>query len=116
MIEGSNMSAYSIPGFVIIGETNADDIIKSVCEYFCITETELRDKSHKPNIVFPRFIAMYLLRVECKLSLINIAKIFGKRDHTTVINAKKKIEDFISINDETTISSLKEIRRDIKIK
>jgi chromosomal replication initiation ATPase DnaA len=46
----------------------------------------------------------------------SIAKIFGKRDHTTVMNAKKKINDFISIKDEITISSLKAIRGAIKIK
>jgi chromosomal replication initiator protein len=116
MIEVSNMSAYSIPGFVIIGEANAGEVIRSVCEYFDITEAEMKKDSHKPNIVFPRFIAMYLLSVECKLSLMSIAKIFGKRDHTTVMNAKKKINDFISIKDEITISSLKAIRRAIKTK
>jgi chromosomal replication initiator protein len=116
MIEVSNMSAYSIPGFVIIGEVNPDEVIRSVCEYFDIAEAQLRDNSRKPNIIFPRFIAMYLLSVECKLSLGSIAKIFGKRDHTTVMNAKKRINDFISIKDETTISSLKAIRRAIKIK
>lgn len=116
MIEEINMSAYSIPGFIIRDEISTDAVISSVCDYFDITETELKNKSRKPDIIFPRFIAMYLLSVECKLSLYGVAKKLGKRDHTTIMNAKKRINGFILINDEKTISALKAIRISIKIK
>ena len=41
----------------------------------------------------PRQIAMFLLREHTENSLEDIGKIFGNRDHTTVIYAVNKVRD-----------------------
>ena len=39
-----------------------------------------------------RQVAMYMCRIHTESSLQQIAKDFGKKDHTTVLHALKKIE------------------------
>ncbi len=52
-------------------------------------------KSRKREIVIPRQIAMYLLRVESAYSLPVIGLNFGGRDHSTVIASIRTINDII---------------------
>ena len=63
------------------------------------------------DVTFPRQIAMYLCRNVAQLSLSNIGKGFGKRDHTTVIHACTKIEKEIQNNISTKriVESVKNI-------
>jgi chromosomal replication initiator protein len=43
-------------------------------------------------VVGPRQVAMYLLREETGLSLVDIGQQLGNRDHTTVMHGISKIE------------------------
>jgi chromosomal replication initiator protein len=45
------------------------------------------------NIAKPRHVAMYLARKHTSLSLPEIGRNFGGKDHTSVIHAVKKIEE-----------------------
>lgn len=66
-------------------------IIRTVSEFYDISEKELVDRSRKKEIVKPRQVAMYLLREELKCSFPFIGEKLGKKDHTTAIHAYKKI-------------------------
>ncbi|EKC53486.1 protein containing Chromosomal replication initiator, DnaA, partial [human gut metagenome] len=55
------------------------------------------------DITFPRQIAMYLCRNVANMSLPQIGKDFGKRDHTTVMHACNKIEKDIKESKETKL-------------
>ena len=66
-------------------------IIRTVAEFYDVSEKELIDHSRKKEIVKPRQIAMYLLRDELKCSFPFIGEKLGKKDHTTAIHAYKKI-------------------------
>ena len=68
-----------------------ENIQKIVAEYFKIRISDLSSKSKKQNITRPRQIAMCLARELTSQSLPEIGNAFGGRDHTTVINACKKI-------------------------
>jgi chromosomal replication initiator protein len=51
------------------------------------------DKTRKKNVSFPRQIAMYLSNLLIpQLSLKDIAQYYKRKDHTTVLHAKKTIE------------------------
>lgn len=71
---------------------SAQDIIKTVADFFEIPVEDLINRGRKQEIVEPRQIAMFLLRKILKMSYPSIGDKFGKRDHTTVIHACEKIE------------------------
>ena len=68
-----------------------DNIKKTVAEYYKIRVSDLLSKNRKQSITRPRQIAMTLARELTSHSLPEIGDNFGGRDHTTVINACKRI-------------------------
>jgi len=66
-------------------------IQKIVSSHFSLTPEELNSRRRTQNIVFPRQIAMYLCRKLMEVSLPDVGKMFGGRDHTTVIHSCEKI-------------------------
>jgi len=76
-----------------IQKVNLETIMQKVCEAFSISQAQIFDKTRKKNIVFPRQIAMYLSNLLIpQLSLKEIAQYYKRKDHTTVLHAKKTIE------------------------
>ena len=84
-------------------------IITTVAEHFDVTADDIKGSKRSQKVTFPRQIVMYLCREMTGLTLAGVAKALGKSDHTTVINAIKKIEKEMenSSDLETTISVLK---------
>ena len=70
-------------------------IIKKVCEFYNITESEIVGKKKTKEIVEPRQIAIYLIDDMLDIPLVTIGKLFGGRDHTTCGYARDKITDQI---------------------
>lgn len=70
---------------------NIDNIQKTVAEYFKIRVADLSSKNRRQSITRPRQIAMCLARELTSHSYPEIGEAFGGRDHTTVINACKRI-------------------------
>ena len=83
----------------------------SVCKYFNITQKDLQSSQRSNDITYPRQIGMYLCRILTNESFPKIGDSFGKRDHTTVMHAFKKIEKDIKDNQNTKliVESLKKI-------
>jgi chromosomal replication initiator protein len=77
---------------------NIENIKKSVADYYKIRVTDLTSKTRKQNITRPRQIAMCLARELTSHSLPEIGDAFGGRDHTTVINACKRINELKTQN------------------
>lgn len=70
---------------------SADDIINAVCKYFDITTQDIIGKKKNKEVVEPRMIAIYLINEILEIPLVSIGKMFGGRDHTTIMNARDKI-------------------------
>lgn len=85
-----------------------------VAKYFNIDKKDLVSTKKSNDIVYPRQIAMYLCRTSANMSFPQIARDFGKKDHTTVMHAYNKIEKEIKQNTNTKliVESLKNIIRD----
>ena len=89
--------------------TSKDKVISSVyiqetvAKYFNIDPKDLVGIKRSNDVVFPRQIAMYLCRCVPQLSLPQIGKDFGNRDHTTVLHACNKIEKEIKENKNTKL-------------
>lgn len=73
----------------------AQRVIESVGEFFSLTSAELKSQKRAQPLVFPRQIAMYLLRKNAHLSYKEIAQELGGRDHTTVIYSVNKVEEMV---------------------
>ena len=76
-------------------------IIDMVADHFHLTTNELCSQKRDSKIVYPRMIAMYLCRTMTDESLQTIASLVNKKDHTTVINAVRKIEKEMKTSEET---------------
>jgi chromosomal replication initiator protein len=72
---------------------NIDNIQKTVAEYFKIRIVDLSSKNRKQTVTRPRQMAMCLARELTSHSFPEIGDAFGGRDHTTVMNACKKINE-----------------------
>ena len=79
---------------------NITTIMAAVAENFEIKISDLKSKKRSRNISIPRQIAMYLCRTHTKLSLPEIGRQFGGKDHTTVIFAYKKTSENIIKNND----------------
>ena len=72
---------------------NIDNIQKTVAEYYKIRIADLSSKNRRQSITRPRQMAMSLARELTSHSFPEIGDAFGGRDHTTVINACKRINE-----------------------
>ncbi|NIZ40386.1 chromosomal replication initiator protein DnaA [Entomospira entomophila] len=90
------------------GTISTSKVQKIIADYFDVTVNDLKSKRKTKNIVYPRQLAMYILRQITDLSTTEIGLEFGGRDHTTVMHACQKIEDLkiIDPNIESTIRNL----------
>ena len=95
---------------------SADYIQEIVAKYFNIDKKDLISTKKSNDIVYPRQIAMYLCRAVGQMSFPKIGEEFGKRDHTTVMHAYKKIEKELKENSNTKliVESVKNIIKDSK--
>ena len=71
-------------------------IMNETAAYFGITMEELTGASRTHVLVTARQIAMYLCRELTDFSLPAIGRLFGNRDHTTVMHANKKIRQLMA--------------------
>lgn len=99
-----NLSPYVMAGLKSqympgsLKTVKADEIIEATCTYFGIERSEISEKCKKRHIVYARQIAIYLLCYNTSLTLKRISELFGQAvtDHTTVIHARQKINDYLS--------------------
>ena len=71
---------------------SVDAIQKKVAAHFDIRPLDLKAKKRNRAVVYPRQIAMYLVRTFTDFSLPEIGEYFGGRDHTTILYAYTKIQ------------------------
>ena len=75
-------------------------IISVVAEHFGVKPEDITSKKRNSEFVLPRQVVMYLCRELTNISQVNIGKLLGKKDHTTVIHGVKKIENDIAVNED----------------
>ena len=93
---------------------STNDIQRAVAEYFNVRVTDLRSKKRERNISLPRQVAMHLCKELTNLSLEDIGKSFGGKDHSTVIHAQKKIEKICKENNEIS-TAIKQIKKSLEL-
>jgi chromosomal replication initiator protein len=74
-------------------ELSVESILDVVTNHFDVNIDILRGKCRKKENVFPRQIAMYMLKELTNLPLKSIGYHFGGRDHSTVIHAVQAVSE-----------------------
>jgi chromosomal replication initiator protein len=77
-----------------------DSIQKAVAEKFQIRQAQLKEKSNTKKVVYPRQVAMYLVKELTDASLPEIGRAFGGKHHTTVLHSIGKIDKQRQTNPE----------------
>jgi len=78
----------------------AENVIKSVCNYFNIKIADIKSNKKLKEFVEPRQIAMYLIRNYTELSFPEIGDKFGGKDHSSIIYAVNKVKKNLQINED----------------
>jgi chromosomal replication initiator protein len=73
-----------------------DELLTEIAGILKFDVDALKGKSRQRPLVTARQIAMYVFRETTDLSYPAIARLFGGRDHTTVIHANEKIQRLMS--------------------
>lgn len=89
-------------------ELSVDNILEAITTHFDVDMQTLKGKCRKKENVFPRQVAMYMLKELTNLPLKSIGYHFGGRDHSTVIHAVQSISEAIESdkNVEKTVKKL----------
>ena len=88
-----------------------EDVVDAVCRRFEVRLAELQSRRRTHSIVFPRQIAMWLIRRLTSFSLEEIGSFFGGRDHSTVVYALGKISSRRRVDGEFNLL-LEDLERD----
>jgi len=80
------------------------DIQRAVCEVFGVEAASLKSDRKARSVAEPRMLAMWLARKYTRAALGEIGEYFGRRSHSTVVSAQKKIERLVSENAEISVA------------
>ena len=76
----------------VVKKITADLIMQTVADYYGLMMSDLTGPTRRREITVPRQIAIYLTREMTGMSLPQIGRFFGGRDHTTVLHSCKTVE------------------------
>jgi len=83
----------------LVAPVRPENILQSVCNYFGLEHKDLMSGRRQRTISLARSVAMYLVRKTAKLSFPEIGTRMGKRNHSTVISACRRIERAVAKNE-----------------
>jgi chromosomal replication initiator protein len=72
------------------------DIQKAVCHVFGLEAASLQSCGKGKRLSHPRMLAMWLARKHTRAALSEIGQFFGRRSHSTVISAQKRVDQWMA--------------------
>ena len=90
-----------------------EEIQRRVAAHYNINPAELSSSRRAQVVVRPRHVAMYLAKQLTSRSLPEIGRKFGKRDHTTVMYAIRRIEE-LRPKDPALDEDVEQLRRSLE--
>ncbi len=98
----------------ILGQTNdmiapqklvkPKEILSAVANFFDLRLAEITGPKRDKKIALARQIVMYLLRNDLKTSLMDIGRLLGDRDHTTVMYGVEKITQLLPSSEDLRVN------------
>ena len=87
-------------------------ILEETARYFSITTADIKGQRRSKNVAKARQVSMYLIRSLTNLSLVDIGGMYDGRNHSTVLNSIRKIEELLK-TDQETADSVRDISSNI---
>ena len=72
------------------------DIEKAVCQAFGLEPQSLQADDKSKGVSHPRMLAMWLARKHTRAALSEIGRYFGRRSHSTVVSAQKRVDRWVA--------------------
>jgi chromosomal replication initiator protein len=107
----------ALRGYVRAQSTGPPDIAsiqKTVAKYFDVSVESMRGKRRTSQLALARQVAMYVAKQCTGLTLVEIGKRFGNRDHSTVIYALNRVTDELRGNDSLR-QILAQVEEDLRV-
>lgn len=101
-----------ILGFRPVSLISAETIKRAVAAHFNIKVAYMLANRRHVEVTWPRQIAMYLTCQLTPLSLPQIGRVFGGRDHTTILHAREKITMLVE-HDAAIAATIQKLSTDI---
>ncbi|HEV7616401.1 MAG TPA: chromosomal replication initiator protein DnaA [Solirubrobacterales bacterium] len=105
----SELIAEVIPRGSSVQATSVEEIQQRVAETFGISRAELIGSSRAATPLRARQVAIFLTRELTDLSLPQIGRLYGGRDHSTVLNSLRRIEAGLA-DDSDLVERVQELR------
>ncbi len=77
-----------------------DVIIEETARFYSLTSEDLRGQRRSKNMAMARQISMYLIRSITNLSLMDIGREYENRNHSTVLQSIRKVEELLRTDPE----------------
>lgn len=81
------------------------DIEKAICGTFGLEPSSLQSTRKTKDVSQPRMLAMWLARKYTRAALSEIGHYFGRRSHSTVVSAQKRVEDWLAAGTSLQMAS-----------
>jgi chromosomal replication initiator protein len=94
-------------------EVTVERIKQIAAKFFGIRESDFTSSRRSRSVAFPRQVAMYMSRQLTSASLSEIGEVFGRKDHTTVLHACRKIKTLQKTDPECR-SLVESLRKEIQ--
>jgi chromosomal replication initiator protein len=72
------------------------DIQDAVCHVFGLDPSSLQSGAKNQRLSHPRMLAMWLARKHTRAALSEIGQFFGRRSHSTVVSAQKRVDQWMA--------------------
>jgi chromosomal replication initiator protein len=82
------------------GNVTPDLVRQRVAEAWSVSVEGLQSKRRTKDLTVPRQVAMFLIKEIFDLSLVEIGRLFGSRDHSTVIHSIDKVQEELASDPE----------------
>jgi chromosomal replication initiator protein len=79
------------------------DIQRAVCDLFGMEASALKSSRKTQSVAQPRMLAMWLARRYTRAALSEIGEFFGRRSHSTVVSAERKVDRLVSGGEEIRV-------------
>lgn len=81
------------------------DIERVICNLFGVKPKDLQSESRVRTVSQPRMLAMFLARKHTQSAYTEIGQHFGGRNHSTVMSAEKKVQQWLDENSTIQVAS-----------